>query len=183
MSSRARILTLLALGLFAGTDPVRAQSNDSASTSGEAAEESPAEATPGSSWWTAWTTASQEDRLIWSMWTIHVYRVGDGWQNDRTVALIYDGFYGATFRTTHGPRAYSLGVERSWTSGSAGPFSGMVGYRAGLVYGYDHRLGWLAEKYPILPFVQPVVYGRLGPLTVDFTYTWVVMSLTAGLRF
>jgi hypothetical protein len=41
----------------------------------------------------------------------------------------------------------------------------------------------MAERYPILPFAQPIVYGRVGPLTLDFAYTWVVMSLAAGIRF
>lgn len=134
-------------------------------------------------WWNVWSHRSEEDRLIAGMWTTHLNRDKDGWQNDRAVALILDGFYGATFRTTHGPRAYSLGVERSWLSGSAGSLTGMLGFRTGLVYGYDGRLGWAAEKYPILPFAQPVLYGRLGPLAADLTYTWVVVSLTAALRF
>lgn len=134
-------------------------------------------------WWNLWSQASTEDRLIWSMWTMHLYDLGGGIQNDRAVALIYRGSYAATFRTTHGPRGYTLGVERSWASGARGPFWGMIGFRSGLVYGYDHRLGWLAERFPILPFAQPVLYGRVGPFTADITYTWVVMSLTAGLRF
>lgn len=137
----------------------------------------------GRAWWNAWSEASTEDRVIWGMWTTHVNREDDGWQNDRALVLIYEGVYAGTFRTTHGPRAYSVGVERSWAEGSAGPLFGMVGFRSGLVYGYDGRLGWLAEKYPVLPFAQPVLYGRLGPLTTDLTYTWVVISLTAGLRF
>lgn len=135
-------------------------------------------------WWNAWTEASPEDRLIWGMWTVHLYKIHEGVSYDPTmVALVLDGFYAATFRTTHGPRGYTVGVERSWISGSSGPLGGMIGFRGGLVYGYDHRLGWVAEKYPILPFVQPVLYGRIGPITTDLTYTWVVMSLTAGLRF
>ena len=134
-------------------------------------------------WWNVWSTTSEENRLIWGMWTTHINREEDGWQNDKTLALIYDGFYGGTFRTTHGPRAYTLGVERTWVSRSAGPVAGMLGFRAGLVHGYDRRLGWAAEKFPILPFAQPVLYARVGPLTTDLTYTWVVISLTAALRF
>lgn len=134
-------------------------------------------------WWNVWSQPSPEDRLIVGMWTTHLNREKDGWQNDRAVALVLDGFYGVTFRTTHGPRAYSLGVERSWVSGSAGALTGMLGFRTGLVYGYDGRLGWVAEKYPILPVAQPVLYAGLGPLAMDLTYTWVVVSLTAALRF
>jgi hypothetical protein len=137
----------------------------------------------GRAWWNLWSESSTEDRVLWGMWSTHLNRKNDIWQNDEILALIYRGFYAGTFRTTHGPQAYSLGVERSWVEGSAGPLLGMVGFRAGLVYGYDRRLGWVAEKYPVLPFAQPVLYGRLGPLTTDLTYTWVVISLTAGLRF
>ena len=59
----------------------------------------------------------------------------------------------------------------------------MLGFRSGLVYSYDGQLGWMAEKYPILPFVQPVLCGRVGPVSAYPTYTWVVLSLTAGLGF
>ena len=48
---------------------------------------------------------------------------------------------------------------------------------------YDEQLGWMAGKSPILPMFQPMLYGRIGPLTADVTYTWVVVSITAGLRF
>lgn len=137
----------------------------------------------GRAWWNVWSEASTEDRILWGMWSTHLNRKNDIWQNDQILALIYRGIYAATFRTTHGPQAYTLGVERSWVDGSAGPLFGMLGFRGGLMYGYDGRLGWVAEKYPVLPYVQPVLHGRLGPLTTDLTYTWVVLSLTAGLRF
>lgn len=134
-------------------------------------------------WYNLGSLPTSEHRVVWGMWTTHLNREDDGWQNDRAIGLIYRGLYGATFKTTHGPRAYSLGVERTWVSTGEGPVMGMVGFRAGLVYGYDERLGWLAEAVPVLPFAQPVVYARIGPFTADVTYTWVVISVTAGLRF
>ena len=117
------------------------------------------------------------------MWTLHIHQVNEGLSNDGLVGVMYRGGYAATFITTHGPRGYFLGLERKWVSGERGPLAGMLGFRAGLLYGYDERLGWIAGKVPIIPLLQPVVYGRLGPVTADLTYTWVVVSLTAGLRF
>lgn len=134
-------------------------------------------------WWALWTRASDRDRLIGAMWTLHLHHLDEGWSNDGTVALIYRGLYAATFETTHGPRAYSVGLERSWLSGDWRWAGAMLGFRTGLVYGYDDRLGWLAEKYPVLPFAQPVIYTELGPVAADFTYTWVVVSLSAAVRF
>ncbi|MBT8488886.1 MAG: hypothetical protein HKN72_09290 [Gemmatimonadetes bacterium] len=139
---------------------------------------------PGSrQWYNLGSLPSSQHRVVWGMWTTHLNREGDGWQNDRALGLIYRGLYGATFKTTHGPRAYSLGVERTWASTDEAPVMGMVGFRAGLVYGYDERLGWVAEASPVLAFAQPVLYARVGPFTADMTYTWVVVSVTAGLRF
>jgi hypothetical protein len=141
------------------------------------------DAEQGRRWWTLWSRPSDQDRLIWGMWTLHVNYLEEGWSNDGVVAAIYKSVYAASFETTHGPRGYTLGFERIWGSVERGPVQGMVGFRTGLVYGYDHRLGWMAEKYPILPFAQPVFLLRAGPLTTDFTYTWVVVSFTVGVRF
>lgn len=134
-------------------------------------------------WYNLGSLPSSQHRVVWGMWTTHLNREGDGWQNDRAFGLVYRGLYGFTFRTTHGPRAYSVGVERTWLSTDEGPVQGMIGFRTGLVYGYDERLGWLAEAVPILPFAHPVLYTQIGPFTADVTYTWVVISITAGLRF
>ena len=163
----SRVLPLLAVACLVAPLPAHAQGSDE----------------DARRWFTAWSRPSGENRLVWGMWTTHLNRENDGWQNDKILALIWNGWYAGTFRTTHGPRAYTLGVERRWASMESGPLVGMVGFRGGLVYGYDGRLGWVAEKYPVLPFVQPVVYARIGPFTTDVTYTWVVISVTAGLRF
>ena len=134
-------------------------------------------------WWYLWSRASQEDRVLGAMWTIHLNHLDDGHSNDSLYGLIWRGGYVAAFDTTHGGRGYTIGVERDFVSGSLGPLGAMLGFRTGLVYGYDGELGWMAEALPVLPFAQPVVYTRLGPFTADVTYTWVVMSLTAGIRF
>ena len=168
----------LALGLLVGTsDPLRGQQPESA------LQEQPATADTPRHWWTAWSYRSAENRIIWAMWTLHINHVDDGWSNDAALALIWNGYYGATFETTHGPRGWTLGFERSWWADQWGPVGAMLGYRAGLVYGYDRRLGWMAQLYPILPFAQPVIYANIGPLAVDFTYTYVVVSFAAAIRF
>jgi hypothetical protein len=59
----------------------------------------------------------------------------------------------------------------------------MMGFRAGLVYGYDEELGWLAGDVPVLPFFQPIILAHAGPVGVDVGYAWVVMSVTVAVRF
>lgn len=112
---------------------------------------------------------------------MHLYELDQGFKNNWAVGAVRGGFFAATFITTHGPRGWVAGIERAWLEGSVGPIGTMVGFRAGLVRGYDERLGRIAEELPILPYGQPVLMARLGPATLDFTYTWVVVSLTGGL--
>lgn len=134
-------------------------------------------------WWSLWSLPSEEDRVVVFMTTIHSSHLDEGWSNDEAIGVIWRGVYGGTFRTTHGPRGWSLGLERQWIGVAAGPLEGGVGFRTGLVYGYDRRLGWLADEYPVLPFLQPLVYGSLGPVALDAAWAWVVLSVSAALRF
>jgi hypothetical protein len=138
----------------------------------------------GRSWWSLWSVPAGRDRVIPFMTSAHVHSdTREGWSNDLAFALIYRSVYGATFRTSHGPRAWTLGLERSWLSRDSGAFGSMLGFRAGLMYGYDEELGWLAGDVPVLPFFQPIVYLQAGPLAMDVGYAWVVLSVTGAVRF
>ena len=103
-------------------------------------------------WWLLWSRTSRENRVLWAMWTLHIHHVDDGISNDNLVGVMYRGGYAATFITTHGPRGYTLGLERNWVSGERGPLAGMLGFRAGLLYGYDERLGWWRGNIQSYPF-------------------------------
>lgn len=180
-STRA-LLVLGAILAGPGAPGASAQARGLDAEEGSAAEAEQVSGEPRH-WWMGWSKPSRQNRLLPAMWTLHIHHVDDGLSNDSLLGVVYDGLYAATFQTTHGPRAYTVGLERQWVSVDRGAIGGMLGFRTGLVYGYDGRLGWMAEALPILPFAQPVVYGRVGPLTADFTYTWVVVSMTAGVRF
>jgi len=142
-----------------------------------------AAATEGSPWWLLYADASPQDRVLFGMWTYHLRDLSSGAPNNGLIGVVYKGMMAATFITTHGPRGYALGVERAWTSTAVGPTEVMLGYRAGLLHGYDHRLFRLAEISPVIPFLQPVAFVRGGRFTLDVTYTYVVASFTAGFRF
>ena len=148
---------------------------------------SPVEAQDGTHergpWWTLWSTPTPHDRVLAGMITTHLYNLDELPTNNNAIGVMYRGVLGATFITTHGPRGLVAAIERSWFEGTFGPARTMFGFRTGLVYGYDERLFALAGKTPILPYGQPVALIRLGPVSMDFTYTWVVVSLTAGISF
>lgn len=134
-------------------------------------------------WWTLWSWRTPHDRIVAGMITTHLYELDETPANNQALGVVYKGVVGATFITTHGPRGFVLALERAWLEGRLGPTRTMLGFRAGFVYGYDERLFGLAEHAPILPYAQPMFLIRAGPLSLDFTYTWVVVSLTAGISF
>jgi hypothetical protein len=103
-------------------------------------------------WWSLWSEPAGQDRAIIYMSSTHINSTREGWSNDYAFALLYRSLYGGTFRTTHGPRAWTFGLERSWAAVETGPVGAMLGFRTGLMYGYDEELGWLAGDVPVLPF-------------------------------
>lgn len=137
----------------------------------------------GRHWSNLWSTESTTDRLVFGVWSLHVHHLEDGWSNDSAVGLAHRSLFAATFATTHGGRAWIAGIERQWASAQSEPIQAMLGFRIGLVYGYDGELGWLADATPILPTAQPVVYVGLGPIGLEATYSWVVFSLAGSVRY
>jgi hypothetical protein len=57
-----------------------------------------------------------------------------------------------------------------------------VGYRVGLVTGYDERLFALANYTPVLPFAGLLVSADIGPLGIESVYVYKAITLEASLR-
>ena len=134
-------------------------------------------------------TASQEParreptRLYFGMWTTHVKRDVVALDNNWVVGLTYRGFFGATFLNSFGRRAYTAGIQKTLIGREPRPFGASLGYRVGLVSGYDGRFMALARDTPVLPFVQPFVTVDAGHVGVEISYTFVVASVAASYRF
>ena len=56
----------------------------------------------------------------------------------------------------------------------------MVGYRAGLIRGYDTRLFEVAGKTPVLPFAGAVALLRLGPIGGEVSWVYRAVSLVGA---
>jgi len=134
--------------------------------------------------WLLWTRPSTQDRLLWGQWTRHIdSERRPGVSNDGLFAIVYRGYFAGTFETSHDHRAYAVGLERAWATTGGEAAGVMVGFRAGLVYGYDEQLGWLAGAVPILPFASSLAQVWIGPLSAEVSHTWVVVSVGAAVRF
>jgi hypothetical protein len=135
------------------------------------------------------TTAEQESRsrqstrLYFGMWTMHLKRDVIALDNNWAVGVAWHGFFGATFVNSFGRRAFTGGLQRTIVSTRPAPLGVSVGYRLGVVTGYDGRFMPLARKTPVLPLVQPFVSIDITHVSVEVSYTFVVISTAISYRF
>jgi hypothetical protein len=123
-----------------------------------------------------------DPRLYFVMWTIHFRDLDRGLDNNWLLAISWGGFYGATFINSFGKRAYSAGVQRDVARWNSGIVSLGLGYRAGVVTGYDERLFPLAGKTPVLPLLQPLITLDASRLGLELSYSGVIASAGLSVR-
>ena len=96
---------------------------------------------------------------------------------------LWGHWFGATFVNSYDERTFIAGIERTWASLRRGPFATGVGYRVGLITGYDERLIALARHTPVLPFGGILLWTQTGPVSVDAYYVYRAITLEVGLVF
>jgi hypothetical protein len=122
-------------------------------------------------------------RLYFGMWTMHLRHDVGTLDNNWAIGLAWHGFFGATFVNSFGHRAFTGGLQRTIVSTRPAAIGASIGYRLGLVTGYDGRFIPLARKTPVLPLVQPFVSIDVTHVSVEVSYTFVVMSTAISYRF
>ena len=122
-------------------------------------------------------------QLYFGMWTMHLRRDVLALDNNWAVGVTWHGFFGATFMNSFGRRAFTGGLQRTIVSTRPAPLAVSVGYRLGVVSGYDGRFMPLARKTPVLPLVQPFVSIDITHVSVEVSYTFVVISTAISYRF
>jgi hypothetical protein len=154
----APMMTLLVLALVAA--PAAAEPADSASA----------------------RPAAERTRLYLGMWSAHVRDLGRGVDGNGLLGIAWRGYYAATFINSYGDRAVAAGIQRSFTAPRDGAFTKALGYRAGLVTGYDERFFGVGDKVPALPFAQLVGSVDYHNVGVELAYAGVVGSLVVNWR-
>ena len=127
-------------------------------------------------------TTPPDRRLYVGMWTLHFRDLDRGLDNNWLVGMSRGPIYGATFINSFGRRAYSVGAQQTAARWSPGLVSLGLGYRAGLVTGYDERLFPLAGRTPVLPFVQPLITLDAKQCGLELSYLGVVASAALNVR-
>jgi hypothetical protein len=128
--------------------------------------------------------ASERRRLIPGLWGMHFFDrqpLQPFWT--RGGGMQHDGWFGGVFVNSYDRLSVIAGVEREWLSLRSPRLGVGVGYRAGLLTGYDRQLFELAEKTPVLPFVGLDVWLQTGPIAVDVFYVFRALSVEASIAY
>jgi hypothetical protein len=115
--------------------------------------------------------------LYLGMWTSHFRHFREGLVNNWLVGFGWKGYYAGTFINSYGHRAFTAGIERIVTRGAGGSVIPMLGYRLGLVSGYDQRFLSIAGKTPVLPMAQLTGAVEMGPTGIGVAWSGLVASL------
>jgi hypothetical protein len=121
-------------------------------------------------------------RVHTGMWTMHFRDMQRGVEANHLLGVTWRGFYAVTFTNSFDKRAYSGGIEQTPFSRDAGPLTLNLGYRAGLVSGYDERFHKLAGRSPVIPVVQLRAGVDAGPGGVELSWAGVVTSVSCNFR-
>jgi len=128
--------------------------------------------------------APDRDRIIPGLWAMHPFEPHfpelDG---TRGVGGLYGHWFGATFVNSYDQRTFILGVERNWLALRRGEAAFGLGYRVGLIAGYDERLVEIARHTPVLPFAGLLIWTQLGPVGLDSYYVYRAITLETSLVF
>lgn len=115
--------------------------------------------------------------LYLGMWTLHLIKKGDSNATNDLLGFSYKNFFAGTFRNSFGDRSYAAGIGGYWINSEiSDELTYHLGYRLGLIYGYDERFMPIAGKLPILPF--PQVISSFTWKKIGWEVSWVGVILT-----
>lgn len=164
--------------LLSWAGPLSAQTGDADSAP------VPAEEEVQRRWWNGWSVPSDQHRLYLGLWSAHTFESDfPDFFSNRGLGVQYRSLFAVSFVNSYGERSLAAGAERAWAQWDAGPLDATLGFRAGLIYGYDEKLLDVAGVIPILPLLQPMAMLRLGPFVADVGWVPRVMSVSGSLVF
>ena len=127
-------------------------------------------------------SAAMQTRVYVGMWSTHLRDIGRGLGANSLIGFAFRGFFGGTFINSFGDRSVALGMQRSFTSPRSGAMTTALGYRLGVITGYDERFFGIGDKLPALPFAQLVARLDIRNVGIEATYSGIVASIMLSCR-
>lgn len=128
-------------------------------------------------------SAAPDFRLYVGLWSTHFRDIRRGLRQNWLLGMTAHGWYAGTFINSFGSRSVTVGIQRTMTRGVKGSVTPSVGYRLGIVTGYDERFWSLAGKSPVLPFPQLLGGLDSGNLGMELGLAPLVATLGPNFSF
>lgn len=117
-----------------------------------------------------------EDSLMLGMWSFHFVDNDDSYQtNNQLLGISYRGYYAGAFKNSHDNQTWTLGFQREIYQTEMDFLSVSVGYKAGLMYGYETMQLFDTKLFPLFQVYTNLSYKRVG-----IQLAWAGSVLTAG---
>ena len=109
-------------------------------------------------------------------------RKNDRW-NSQLLGVLYKGIYATTFLNSFSDRAFGCGVSRDYYQKHLSKNSEIdLGYKLGIVTGYDVRMMPLAKYTPVLPVIMPSLDFRYRRANVELSWVLDVVTLNFSIN-
>jgi hypothetical protein len=116
------------------------------------------------------------------MWSTHIRDIDEGLSANSLIGLAWRGYFGVTFINSFGDRSVAVGLQRTFSPAREAPVTAALGYRMGLITGYDERFFGIGDKLPALPFAQLMGTIDFRSFGVELNYSGIVASFVLNWR-
>jgi hypothetical protein len=117
------------------------------------------------------------ERTLSGMWSTHLTDPDLDVQNNWLIGLNIEGFFVGTFINSYDKRSWAAGIERRvWSVGKKNGLNVSLGYRLGLMTGYEERFTMFFGHSPIILFpelISNIAYKNVG---FQIGYSWTVLT-------
>jgi hypothetical protein len=128
------------------------------------------------------TRSAERTRIYLGMWSTHIRDIAEGMSPNSLIGLAWRGYFGATFINSFGDRSVAVGLQRNFSPSGRSAVTTALGYRFGLVTGYDDRFFGIGHMVPALPFAQLVGTIDFRSLGLELNYSGIVASFVLNWR-
>jgi hypothetical protein len=117
-----------------------------------------------------------QNSLYLGMWSYHFVNDDESYQNTHNlIGLTYKGFFAGTFENSRDERAWAAGFQRDLYQNELSMLNVAMGYRIGLMHGYDKMQIFDSGFYPLLQLYSEFSYKKAG-----VQLSWAGSVVTAG---
>ncbi|WP_157966582.1 hypothetical protein [Fastidiosibacter lacustris] len=140
----------------------------------------------GTSFWEFLKGAQPSNGIYLGMFTWHfnpASRSDDRWSNN-LIGGVYNSIFMGTLLNSFNDRAFVIGVQRNiYTDQLSQNNQINIGYRLGLISGYDERMSDFAKYLPVLPIPELYIDYTYKNFGAEFSYIGVVFTVKFVIRF